>query len=107
MADQHLLRTGERHQTCSFFQDAARYTTARSHRLPESADLGAAIRICQQLGLHKLGHDPANMPSEDVALPPGINSLRREIPIRLFQTLLYLDYMMLKVKTSLPPHLGA
>ncbi|KAM0754833.1 hypothetical protein T439DRAFT_297225 [Meredithblackwellia eburnea MCA 4105] len=75
--------TGERHQTY----------------------LGAAIRISQQLGLHKLGSDPTTMPVEDYALPPGVNSLRREIPIRLFYTLLFLDYMAIKVSSSLPPPL--
>ncbi|KAK4704424.1 hypothetical protein P7C70_g1786, partial [Phenoliferia sp. Uapishka_3] len=76
-----LPSTGERHQTY----------------------VGAAVRISQQLGLHKLGHDPNHMPAEDVALPPGINSLRREIPIRIFHTLLFLDYIAIKVRTSLPP----
>ena len=61
---------------------------------------------------------------DDAALPPGVNTLRREIPIRLFFTLLYvevllqldcvltmtarryLDYMAIRAKTSLPPPLG-
>lgn len=64
------------------------------------------MRIAQQLGIHKLGHDPSFMPVDDYALPPGINSLRREIPIRLLYTLLFLEFMAMKVKTSLPPSLG-
>lgn len=76
--------TGERHQTY----------------------LGAAIRIAQQLGLHKLGHDPLTMPPLDQGLPAGISSLRREIPIRLFYTLLFLDYMGIRSKPSLPPNEG-
>lgn len=76
--------TGERHQTY----------------------LGAAIRIAQQLGLHQLGHDPNTMPADDPALPPGVNTTKREIPIRLFYTLLFLDYMGIRSKPGLPPNLG-
>lgn len=59
------------------------------------------------LGLHKLGSDPSTMPPEDPALPTGINTMRREIPIRLFYVLLFLDFMSIKVKSSLSPAMGA
>lgn len=66
--------------------------------------LGAGIRMCQQLGLHQLGDDPSTMPPEDVSLPSGVNSLRREIPLRLFRNLLFSEYIQLdKIKPGLPP----
>lgn len=46
------------------------------------------------------------MPPLDPSLPAGISSLRREIPIRLFYTLLFLDYMGIRSKPSLPPNEG-
>lgn len=62
--------------------------------------LGASIRMAQQLGLHKLGHDPTVMPAfEDPALPSGVNSLRREIPIRLLHALLSVDFMILRYQS--------
>ncbi|KAI5479669.1 Zn(2)-C6 fungal-type transcription factor [Pseudohyphozyma bogoriensis] len=66
--------------------------------------LGAALRMAQQLNLHKLGKDPTIMPLEDVALPPGVNSLRREIPLRLLSTFSYMDHMAIRVKVALPMH---
>lgn len=70
------------------------------------ADLAAGVRIAQQMGLHKLGSDPSTMPPEDPALPPGVNTLRREIPIRLFYVLLFLEYMNIRVRSGLSPALG-
>jgi hypothetical protein len=44
------------------------------------------------------------MPPEDVSLPSGVNSLRREIPLRLFRNLLFSEYIQLdKIKPGLPP----
>lgn len=46
------------------------------------------------------------MPPEDVALPSGINTLRREIPLRLFRNLLFVEYISIdKIKPGLPPSL--
>lgn len=68
--------------------------------------LAAGIRQCQQMGLHQLGHSPHTMPPLDPALPAQPCTLRREIPIRLLHVLLFLDYMAIRVKSGLPPHLG-
>lgn len=69
--------------------------------------LGAGIRMCQQLNLHQLGYDPSTMPPEDVSLPTGVNSLRREVPLRLFRNLLFTEYISVdKIKPSLPPALS-
>jgi hypothetical protein len=74
--------------------------------------LSNAIRMAQQLKLHRLGSDPTTMPpySEDseahTGLPPGVSSLKREMALRLMSTLLFLDYTSIRSKTLLPPHLG-
>lgn len=68
--------------------------------------------MAQSMGLHKLGSDPSVMPtlSDDdepnSGLPPGTNTLKREMALRMLTTLLFLDYTSLRIKTSLPPHLG-
>ncbi|TKA56963.1 hypothetical protein B0A53_01364 [Rhodotorula sp. CCFEE 5036] len=73
--------------------------------------LSNAIRMAQQLKLHRLGSDPTTMPpySEDseahTGLPPGVSSLKREMALRLMSTLLFLDYTSIRSKTLLPPHL--
>ena len=74
--------------------------------------LSNAIRMAQQLKLHRLGSDSTTMPpySEDseahTGLPPGVSSLKREMALRLMSTLLFLDYTSIRSKTLLPPHLG-
>lgn len=46
------------------------------------------------------------MPPEDVSLPSGINSLRRELPLRLMNNLNFVEYISVdKIKPSLPPAL--
>ncbi|BGP48283.1 hypothetical protein JCM10450v2_004155 [Rhodotorula kratochvilovae] len=73
--------------------------------------IGAALRMAQSMGLHKLGSDPNAMPllsAEDElssGLPPGKNTLKREMALRMLSTLLFLDYTSLRIKTGLPPHL--
>ncbi|SCV73560.1 BQ2448_7486 [Microbotryum intermedium] len=51
----------------------------------------SGIRIAQRLGLHRLGSNPRTMPPDDPALPPGVNSLKRETAVRLFNYLVLID----------------
>ncbi|GAA5995049.1 hypothetical protein JCM5350_004225 [Sporobolomyces pararoseus] len=51
----------------------------------------SAVRVAQRLGLHRLGSDPQTMPPDDPALPPGSNSLKREMAVRLFHHLVNVD----------------
>ncbi|KAF8176694.1 hypothetical protein K438DRAFT_1979054 [Mycena galopus ATCC 62051] len=46
--------------------------------------LAAATRICQLLGLHRLGSDPNIMPADDPALPTQPCLLKRELAKRIF-----------------------
>ncbi|GAA5845422.1 hypothetical protein JCM9279_003025 [Rhodotorula babjevae] len=90
-----------------FFLFAGNRASAERHQ----TYIGAALRMAQSMGLHTLGDDPHKMP--DLAdddewysgLPPGVNSLKREMALRMLATLLFLDYTSLRIKTSLPPHL--
>ncbi|GAA6051731.1 hypothetical protein JCM3770_002704 [Rhodotorula araucariae] len=90
-----------------FFLFAGNRASAERHQ----TYIGAALRMAQSMGLHKLGADPAAMPllsAEDElssGLPPGINTLKREMALRMLSTLLFLDYTSLRIKTGLPPHL--
>lgn len=64
--------------------------------------VAGALRLCQQLKLDKLGKDdPTVMPPEDPALPSGINSLRREVPLRLFYALLHVDQVIFRLRPVL------
>lgn len=64
--------------------------------------VAGALRLCQQLKLDKLGkNDPTVMPPEDPALPTGINSLRREVPLRLFYALLHVDQVIFRLRPVL------
>ncbi|GAA6015457.1 hypothetical protein JCM10207_008601 [Rhodosporidiobolus poonsookiae] len=67
--------------------------------------VAAAVRLCQQLKLDKLGSDPTSMPPEDPALPTGTNSLRREMAIRVFHGLLHVDQTIFRCRPVLPLHL--
>ncbi|GAA6003755.1 uncharacterized protein JCM10292_003360 [Rhodotorula paludigena] len=90
-----------------FFLFAGNRASAERHQ----TYIGAALRMAQSMGLHKLGSDPSVMPtlSDDdelnSGLPPGTNTLKREMALRMLTTLLFLDYTSLRIKTSLPPHL--
>ncbi|KAK4054400.1 hypothetical protein OIV83_000894 [Microbotryomycetes sp. JL201] len=91
-------------QTIALFSPYFLYRGTPAVGLRHQTYLGVALRQCQQLGLHSMGHDPTVMPPEDVSLPPGINSLRREIPMRLFRNLLFVEQISLdKIKSVLPP----
>ncbi|KAM0791451.1 hypothetical protein ACM66B_005906 [Microbotryomycetes sp. NB124-2] len=91
-------------QTIALFSPYFLYKGTPAIGLRHQTYLGVALRQCQQLGLHSMGHDPTVMPPEDVSLPPGINSLRREIPMRLFRNLLFVEQISLdKIKSVLPP----
>ncbi|KAL8287023.1 hypothetical protein RQP46_004029 [Phenoliferia psychrophenolica] len=54
----------------------------------------SAIRIAQRMGLHRLGSNPEIMPLDDPALPPGKNSLKREMGVRLFNMLVCIDSLL-------------
>ncbi|KAM0750228.1 hypothetical protein T439DRAFT_326177 [Meredithblackwellia eburnea MCA 4105] len=54
----------------------------------------SAIRVAQRLGLHRLGTNPETMPPDDPALPPGKNSLKREMGVRLFNMLVCIDSLL-------------
>lgn len=55
--------------------------------------LSAATRLCQLMGLHRLGSDPSIMPREDPAWPTQPCSLRRELGKRLWSFVLSFDWM--------------
>ncbi|GAA5895676.1 hypothetical protein JCM6882_000366 [Rhodosporidiobolus microsporus] len=67
--------------------------------------VAAAVRLCQQLRLDKLGSDPSKMPPDDPSLPLGINTLRRERAIQLFHALLHVDQVTFRCRPVLPLHL--
>lgn len=68
--------------------------------------VAGGIRLCQQMGLDKLGSDPACMPPEDPALPSRTNTLRREMAIRIFHALLHVDQILFRCRPVLPLQLG-
>ncbi|GAA5932537.1 uncharacterized protein JCM15063_001253 [Sporobolomyces koalae] len=51
----------------------------------------SAVRVAQRMGLHRLGTDLRTMPPDDPALPPGTNSFKREMAVRLFHHLVNID----------------
>lgn len=51
----------------------------------------SAIRVAQRMSLHRLGSDPQTMPPDDPALPPGQNSLKRQMAVRLWHHLVNID----------------
>ncbi|KAJ7108067.1 hypothetical protein C8R43DRAFT_189507 [Mycena crocata] len=55
--------------------------------------LAAATRICQLLGLHRLGSDPSTMPPDDPALPARPCLLKRELAKRIFFFCLVHDWI--------------
>ncbi|KAJ7066396.1 hypothetical protein C8F01DRAFT_1123116 [Mycena amicta] len=55
--------------------------------------LAAATRICQLLGLHRLGSDPNTMPPDDPALPAQPCLLKRELAKRIFFFCLVHDWI--------------
>ncbi|KAK4704674.1 hypothetical protein P7C70_g1528, partial [Phenoliferia sp. Uapishka_3] len=54
----------------------------------------SAIRIAQRMGIHRLGTNPEIMPPDDPALPPGKNSHKREMGVRLFNMLVCIDSLL-------------
>ncbi|GAA5826275.1 hypothetical protein JCM11251_007236 [Rhodosporidiobolus azoricus] len=53
--------------------------------------LAAGVRVAQKMRLHLLGDDPSTMPPDDPALPPGQNSVKRQVALRVFGLLGFLD----------------
>ncbi|BGP57520.1 hypothetical protein JCM8202v2_005164 [Rhodotorula sphaerocarpa] len=51
----------------------------------------SAFRVAQRMSLHRLGSDPQIMPVDDPAVPPGKNSLKREMAVRLCAHLCNID----------------
>lgn len=66
--------------------------------------VAAGITMAQHLGLHRLGDDPKHMPDfVDPILPDEPCTLRRELALRLFYNLLFIDYLSFRIRSSLPP----
>lgn len=55
--------------------------------------LAQGIRTGHKLGLHLLSTDPEHMPPDDVALPPGKNSLKRETVLKLWGFMSFFDHL--------------
>jgi hypothetical protein len=53
--------------------------------------LAIGVRTAQKLRLHQLGTDPKTMPPDDLAFPKGVNSVKRQTAIRVFQIITFLD----------------
>lgn len=60
--------------------------------------IAGAVRIAQILGLHQLGSSDESMPPDDLAWPPGKNSMKRQAAIRLWGVLVFIDSMSSTVK---------
>lgn len=55
--------------------------------------LGTATRICQLLGLHKLGSDPNLMPRDDPAWPRQACCLKRELAKRIWSFVVSFEWL--------------
>ncbi|BGP39933.1 hypothetical protein JCM10449v2_003891 [Rhodotorula kratochvilovae] len=80
---QATILVGQWLQCCSVGGQASRFLTL----------MATAIRTAQLLGIHQLTEDPNVMPAPDPAWPPNPCSLRREIALRLFGLLSFLDFI--------------
>jgi len=67
-------------------------------RLSHSSELSSSLTL-QLLGIHRLTDDPQVMPPADPAWPPNACSLRRELALRLFGLLSFLDCASLFLST--------
>ncbi|KAJ7115660.1 hypothetical protein C8R46DRAFT_1153060 [Mycena filopes] len=63
--------------------------------------LAAATRICQLLGLHRLGSDPKTMPPDDPALPAQPCLLKRELAKRIFFFCLVHDWIFVSASPGM------
>ncbi|GAA5942915.1 hypothetical protein JCM3775_001226 [Rhodotorula graminis] len=80
---QATILVGQWLQTCSVGGQASRFLSL----------MATAIRTAQLLGIHRLTDDPQVMPPADPAWPPNACSLRREVALRLFGLLSFLDFI--------------
>ncbi|GAA5867655.1 hypothetical protein JCM8547_001332 [Rhodosporidiobolus lusitaniae] len=64
--------------------------------------VAAAIRLAQQMKLDTLGSDPTVMPPEDLALPNGSSTFRREMALKWFHGVLHVDQILFSVRPMLP-----
>ncbi|GAA6050145.1 hypothetical protein JCM3770_000423 [Rhodotorula araucariae] len=80
---QATILVGQWLQCCSVGGQASRFLTL----------MATAIRTAQLLGIHQLTEDPNVMPAPDPAWPPNPCSLRREVALRLFGLLTFLDFI--------------
>ncbi|GAA5958954.1 hypothetical protein JCM8115_000702 [Rhodotorula mucilaginosa] len=55
--------------------------------------LAQGIRTGHKLGLHTLTSDPETMPPDDPALPPGKNSMKREMALKLWGFMIFFDHL--------------
>lgn len=53
--------------------------------------LAQGIRTGHKLGLHTLTSDPETMPPDDPALPPGKNSMKREMALKLWGFMIFFE----------------
>ncbi|GAA6003522.1 hypothetical protein JCM10207_000373 [Rhodosporidiobolus poonsookiae] len=80
---------------CSYSGEAA--LRWRAHHY-----VAIASRMCQQLGLNRLGFDPRRMPLDDEALPPDVSTLRREVALRVVHSVRILELAMLQFSPCMP-----
>ncbi|GAA5846110.1 hypothetical protein JCM9279_004791 [Rhodotorula babjevae] len=80
---QSTILVGQWLQGCSVGGQASRFLSL----------MATAIRTAQLLGIHRLTDDPQVMPPADPAWPPNACSLRRELALRLFGLLSFLDFI--------------
>ncbi|GAA5981692.1 hypothetical protein JCM10908_004568 [Rhodotorula pacifica] len=55
--------------------------------------LAQGIRTGHKLGFHTLTADPESMPPDDPALPPGKNSMKREVVLKLWGFMIFFDHL--------------
>ncbi|GAA5871056.1 hypothetical protein JCM3774_005099 [Rhodotorula dairenensis] len=55
--------------------------------------LAQGIRTGQKLGFHTLTSDPETMPPDDPALPPGKNSMKREVALKIWGFMIFFDHL--------------
>lgn len=61
--------------------------------------LASGIRIAQIMGLHTLGTSAEQMPIDDAAWPAGKNSMKREVALKGWWNLFFLDSMLSSVRS--------
>lgn len=68
--------------------------------------LSVALRICEMLGLHKLGSDPGLMPIDDAAWPVQACSLKRELAKRVWWVTIAQEWMFSSASALAMAHIA-